>query len=84
MSETKITIYSTEMCGYCKLAKQYFDENHITYTEVDVSTDEAKQKEMIEKSGQMGVPVIVIEQDGKEEVLVGFQKEKLAQLLNIN
>ena len=80
---SKIIIYSTEMCGYCKLAKQYFDENNVEYTEIDVSTDEAKQKEMIDKSGQMGVPVIVIEKDGKEEVLVGFQKEKLAELLNI-
>ena len=80
----KVTIYSTDMCGYCKLAKQYFNENNVEYTEVDVSTDEAKQKEMIDKSGQIGVPVIVIDKDGQEEVLVGFQKEKLAELLNIN
>lgn len=83
MSDTKVTIYSTEFCGYCKIAKQYFDDNKIDYTEVDVTSDKDKQKEMIEKSGQMGVPVIIIEKDGKEEVLVGFQKDKLASILDI-
>jgi len=83
MSDIKIKIYSTEFCGYCKLAKQFFDENNVKYEEIDVSNDEAQQKEMISKSGQMGVPVIIIEKDGKEEILVGFQKDKLSELLNI-
>ena len=83
MPDTKITIYSTQFCGYCKLAKQYFDENNIEYTEIDVTSDKVKQKEMVDKSGQMGVPVIIIEKDGQEEVLIGFQKDKLAEILNI-
>jgi len=83
MSDAKIKIYSTEFCGYCKIAKQYFDDNKIDYTEIDVTSDKDKQKEMVEKSGQMGVPVIIIEKDGKEEVLIGFQKDKLAGMLNI-
>lgn len=83
MAEIKITIYSTPTCGYCQLAKQYFDKNNVTYQDIDVLADEARQKEMVDKSGQMGVPVIVITKDGKEEILIGFQKEKLAQLLDI-
>lgn len=86
MSEEKnpqVTIYSTQFCGFCKLAKQYFDENNVSYTEVDVTSDEFKQEEMVKKSGQTGVPVIIINSDGQEEIIIGFQKEKLAQMLNI-
>lgn len=84
MSEVKVTIYSTPYCGYCKLAKQYFEENNIAYQEIDISVDEKAQKEIVAKSNQMGVPVIVIKKDDKEEVIVGFQKDKLAEILNIN
>ncbi len=79
----KITIYSTEFCGYCKLLKQYLDEKKIQYQEVDVSTDKRAQEEMVKKSGQMGVPVTIIEKDGKEEVLVGFDKNKIDEILEI-
>ena len=78
-----ITVYSTEFCGYCKMLKQYLDEQKIEYKAVDVSSDEKAQEEMIEKSGQMGVPVIAIEKDGKEQVLVGFQKDKIDEILEI-
>lgn len=83
MSDAKITIYSTEFCGFCKLLKQYLDENNIEYKDVDVSSNEEVQKEMIEKSGQTGVPVSIIEKDGEEEVVVGFQKEKIDELLGL-
>lgn len=83
MPTSKIIIYSTPFCGYCQLAKQYLEENKIPYQEIDVSVDEKGRDEMVTKSGQLGVPVIIIEKDGQEEVIVGFQKEKLATLLDL-
>ncbi len=70
-------IFSTPTCPYCKMAKEWMKENNIEYTDVDVSTDEKAAQEMTEKSGQMGVPVILV----GDEVLVGFDKPKLEALL---
>jgi glutaredoxin-like YruB-family protein len=75
----KVTMYSTPTCHYCNLATDYFDEKGIKYTKYDVAKDLAKRKEMVEKSGQMGVPVIDI--DG--EVIVGFQEDKIGELLGV-
>jgi glutaredoxin 3 len=75
----QVTIYTTPTCGYCKMAKDYFTENGVTYTEYNVSSDLEKRKEMIEKSGQMGVPVIYVDND----MTVGFDKPRLATLLGI-
>jgi glutaredoxin 3 len=72
-----VKIYSTPTCPWCKKAKEYFKENNIKFTDVDVSADEAAQKEMVEKSGQMGVPVIEI--NGK--ILVGFDQGKIEEAL---
>jgi glutaredoxin 3 len=72
-----VKIYSTPTCPWCKKAKAYFKENDIKFTDVDVSSDEAAQKEMIDKSGQMGVPVIEI--NGK--ILVGFDQAKVEEAL---
>ncbi|OGM97049.1 MAG: NrdH-redoxin [Candidatus Yanofskybacteria bacterium RIFCSPHIGHO2_02_FULL_38_22b] len=74
-----IKIYSTPTCPWCKKAKQYLDEKEIKYESIDVSLNQEAQKEMIDKSGQMGVPVIDI--DGK--IIVGFDKEEINQILNI-
>jgi glutaredoxin-like YruB-family protein len=75
----KVTIYSTPTCPYCKMAKEFLDGKNIAYDDVDVAADTARAEEMVEKSGQMGVPVIVVaKDDGKEEVMIGFDKEKLA------
>lgn len=75
----KVQIYTTPTCGFCKLAKQFFKENNVKYTEKDVTTDPPAQEEMIKRSGQMGVPVIDI--DG--QLVIGFDREKLTQLLKI-
>ena len=83
MSDTKIKVYSTPTCGYCKLAKQYFDEKNVEYEDIDVSSDEKAQEEMISKSKQMGVPVIIINKDDKENVIIGFDKNKINELLEI-
>ncbi len=78
-----VTIYSTPTCGYCTMAKDFLQEKGVEYTEIDVSVDQQKAQEMVEKTGQMGVPVIIIEKDGKEEVLVGFDQVQLTNLLGL-
>jgi glutaredoxin-like YruB-family protein len=75
----KVTIYSTPTCHYCNLAKDFFDVHGVKYDAIDVAKDLAKRKEMITKSGQMGVPVIEI----GDEIVVGFNEEKIAGLLGI-
>lgn len=72
-----VIIYSTPSCTYCKMAKEYFKEHSIAYTEIDVASDADKRKEMVEKSGQLGVPVIDI--DG--QIVVGFDEDTIASLL---
>lgn len=74
-----IKIYSTPTCVYCRMARQFLDEQKIAYTDYDVATDAEKRNEMIERSGQMGVPVIDV--DG--ELIIGFDKARLMQLLGI-
>jgi len=74
-----ITIYSTPTCVYCNLAKNFFKANGLTFTEFNVASDLDKRKEMIDKTGQMGVPVI----DVGGEVLVGFDEAKLRSALKI-
>lgn len=75
----KVTIYTTPTCHFCHAAKEFFKENDVEYTEKDVSANEENKKEMLEKSGQMGVPVIDI--DGK--LLVGFDKSLLSETLGL-
>lgn len=74
-----VTIYSTPTCHYCNLAKDYFKANNIAYTEHNVATDMDKRTEMVEKSGQMGVPVIVI----GEDIIVGFNQDLLKEKLGL-
>lgn len=74
-----ITIYSTPTCVYCNHAKEFFKKNNIAYTEYNVASDQDKRKEMVTKSGQLGVPVIDV--DG--QVMVGFDEETLAGLVGV-
>ncbi len=76
----KVVIYSTPVCHFCAMAKEYFKANGIAYEEFNVAADMEKRKEMMEKSGQLGVPVILIDSD----VVVGFNRPKLARLLGLN
>ncbi len=75
----QVTIYSTPTCHFCGLTKDFLKENNVAFTDYDVAHDLAKRQEMIQKSGQMGVPVIMV----GEELIVGFDKEKLAASLGI-
>ena len=78
MADKQVTIYSTPTCPYCKRAKDYISQKGITYTDINVAVDREKAKEMIQKSGQMGVPVIIID----DEIIVGFNQTKLDELLS--
>ena len=75
----KITIYSTPSCHFCHAAKDFFNENNIEFTDYNVAEDTEKRKEMMDKTGQMGVPVIIID----DEIIIGFNKPKLKELLGI-
>ncbi len=74
-----VTIYSTPSCHFCHLAKDFFKEKKVAYTEYDVASDLEKRKEMVAKSGQMGVPVIII----GSEIIIGFDRPKLTKMLGL-
>ena len=73
-----VTIYTTPSCGYCRLAKDWFRKEGISFTEYDVSRDQRKAEEMVHKSGQMGVPVI----DVHGRVIVGFNQPEIERALH--
>lgn len=75
----KIIIYSTPTCPYCLALKEFLKEKGVSFFDFDVSKDKKALEEMVEKSGQWGVPVIDI--DG--EIIVGFDREKIEKLLNL-
>ena len=77
--EMTVKIYSTPTCPWCIKTKEFFKENNIEYEEVNVSGNQEAAKEMIEKSGQMGVPVVDV--DG--EIIVGYDVEKLKKALKL-
>ncbi|MCA9352954.1 glutaredoxin family protein [Patescibacteria group bacterium] len=72
-----VKIYSTPTCHFCHMAKDFFKENNIEYTEYNVAEDPEKREEMIQKTNQMGVPVIDI--DGN--IVIGFSEAKIKELL---
>lgn len=74
-----VTIYTTPTCVYCKMSKEFFREKNIQYEEKNVAEDAAARDIMVQKSGQLGVPVIDI--DG--EIVVGFDKPRLSELLGV-
>ena len=74
-----ITVYSTQTCPWCHKTKELLKTNNKEFKDVDVGRDRQAAMEMVQKSGQMGVPVIDI--DG--EIIVGFDKERISELLNI-
>ncbi len=74
-----IRVFSTESCPYCISLKAFLDEQGFDYEDINVGKDEKAREEMIRKSGQMGVPVVEI----NGQVIIGFDKERISQLLNI-
>jgi len=75
----QVKVYSTPTCPYCTRVKDFPKDNNVKFENIDVSSDQEKAQEMIDVSGQMGVPVIVI--DGK--VIVGFDKDNIKKTLGI-
>lgn len=75
----KVLIYSTPTCHFCQMAKEYFKENNVDFENIDVSSDILKREEMMNISGQLGVPVIVI----GNNVVIGFNKPKIASFLGL-
>ena len=78
-SMKKVAIYSTPTCTYCAAAKEFMKKNNVSYVEYDVAADKERRTEMIEKSGQMGVPVIIVGND----LMVGYDQTLLASALGI-
>ena len=74
-----VKVYSTTTCAYCRLAKDFLKQNNIEFTDIDVSENALAAREMVNKSGQMGVPQLEI--DGK--IIVGFDKPAIKRALNI-
>ncbi len=81
---SKITIYSTATCGYCKMLKSYLQSKNINYDVKMADEDQNLARELYEKSGQLGVPFTIIEtEDGKEEKILGFDRPKIDEVLNL-
>ena len=78
MSEKKVILYSIPTCPNCKKTKEFLSQKGISYDDYDVSKNTEKSKEMFKKTGQMGVPVIVV----GDEIMVGFNKSKLEDALS--
>ena len=73
----KVKVYSTKTCPWCKKVKEFLAEKNVEYENIDVGADQKAANEMVEKSGQMGVPVTDI--DGK--IIVGYDKEAIEKAL---
>ena len=79
MQQPKVIVFSTPTCSFCNAAKRYFREKNIRFTDVDVSRDERAARDMQRRTGQMGVPVILI----NNKPIVGFDKPRIMQMLNL-
>lgn len=78
-AQPKVVLFTTPTCSFCNAAKRYFREKKVRFKEIDVSRDAAAAKDMLNRTGQMGVPVILI----NNRPIVGFDKPKINRMLNI-
>jgi glutaredoxin len=85
MTKKKVEIYSTPTCHFCHLAKEFFQEHNIEYIEYDVASDVEKRIQMMQETGQLGVPVIVISGDTPEDtqIMIGFNEAVLRDILEV-
>ena len=79
MNQPKVVVFSTPTCSFCNQAKRYFREKNVRFTDVDVSRDQSAARDMLKRTGQMGVPVILI----NNRPIVGFDRRKINQILNL-
>ncbi len=78
-TQKQVVIYSTPTCHFCEAAKNFFNQNKVAYIDYNVQEDQEKAREMVERSGQMGVPVIFIDED----MVIGFDEPRLRELLGL-
>ena len=78
-TQPRVIVFSTPTCSYCNIAKRYFRDKKIKFRDVDVSRDQKAAMDMQRKTGQTGVPVIMI----NNKPIVGFDKPKINKLLGI-
>jgi glutaredoxin 3 len=84
MKATNVKLYSTRTCPYCTMEKEWLDSEKIKHEVIYVDSNYEEAQAMVEKTGQMGVPVTEIKfENGKEEYVVGFNKQLLSHLLNV-
>ncbi len=84
MAQTaKITIYSTATCGFCKMLKSYLNEKGIHYDVKMADEDQNIARELYEQSGQLGVPFTIVEDNGKEEKILGFDRPRIDAALGL-
>lgn len=76
----KIIIYSAPSCHICQQAKKFLADNNLEFIDYDISADEARMREVVEKSGQMSIPIIFID----DEMVIGFDRSKIEELIQIN
>jgi glutaredoxin 3 len=76
---TEVKVFSTPTCPYCVKVKDFLKENKIEFSDVNVAEDADARNEMVEKSGQMGVPVTFV----GEEIIVGYDVARLKKALNL-
>lgn len=79
MGTPPVVIYSTPSCHFCHMTKEFLTAHNIPFTDYNVAEDQEKRKEMVEMTGQMGVPVIQI----GDQVVVGFDEDALAKMLGV-
>jgi len=75
----KVVMFTTPTCGYCRLAKAYFNQNRVRFTEIDVSRDQRAAADMLRRTGQSSVPVILID----NRPVVGFDKQRISRMLGL-
>ncbi len=78
-TQPKVIVFSTPTCSFCNAAKRYFREKKIRFTDVDVSRDQRAARDMQRRTGQTGVPVILI----NNRPIIGFDKPKINRMLGI-
>ncbi len=78
-AQHKVTIYSTPTCVYCKMAKEFFAKNGVSYEEYNVASDMKAREAMVEKSQQLGVPVIEVD----DNIIIGFDQKTLEHVLEL-
>ena len=81
--ETMIELYSSPTCHYCKQLKEFLMQNKVEYTEHNVVENAEKREELTKRSNQLGVPVLFINKDGNEEMIIGFDEGKIKTVLGL-